>query len=143
MTARTYLEQHAALTAKIRRIEEAIEEARSVAEYPGINLTGMPRAATPRNSQEDKLIRLACLEEKLLDTILEDQQKIYEIERTINSVKNTKAAEVLHLRYIIGLPFEGTGRETIADRTCYSLQHTYKLHRDGLDEVQEIINKTH
>lgn len=140
--AREYLDQHSHLTAKIRRIEEAIEEARSVAEYPGISLTGMPRAATPRNATEDKLVRLVSLEEELLQAILKDKQKIYEIENTINAIDNQDAAQVLHLRYIMGMPFEAAYGDTIASVTHYSLPRTYSLHREGLNEVQEIIKKT-
>ena len=142
MTAKTYLKQHHRLTAKIQRIEEAIEEARSAAAYPGINLNGMPRAATPRNATEDKLIRLVSLEEELLQVILEDKQTIYDIENTINAINNEEAAQVLHLRYIMGMPFEAAYGDTIASVTHYSLPRTYSLHREGLKEVQEIIDST-
>ena len=142
MTAKTYLEQHRKLTAKSQRILEAIEEARAAAEYPGINLSGMPHSPSHRNSQEDKLIRLATLEEKLLQVILEDQEKIYDIEETINQVANEKAAEVLHLRYIKCMPFEAHYNETtISTATNYSIPHVYELHREGLKEVQQILDQ--
>lgn len=142
MTAKTYLKQHRILTAKIRRIEEAIEEARSAAAYPGINLNGMPRAATPRNATEDKLIRLVSLEEKLRDIMLEDAQTIYDIENTINAIENEEAAEILHLRYIKCMPFEAHyNEETISTATNYSIPHVYTLHREGLQEVQQILDQ--
>lgn len=142
MTAKTYLEQHHRLTAKTQRLRDAIEEARAAAEYPGINLSGMPHSPSHRNTQEDKLIRLATLEEALLQTILEDQETIYEIENTINEINNEEAAEVLHLRYIKNLPFEARyGKETISAATHYSIPHVYTLHRKGLKEVQKILDE--
>ena len=142
MTAKTYLEQHRKLTAKTHRIQEAIEEARAAAEYPGINLSGMPHNPSHRNSQEDKLIRLATLEEKLLQVILEDQETIYDIEETINKIENDKAAEVLHLRYIKCMPFEAHyNEETISTAIHYSIPHVYELHREGLKEVQQILDQ--
>ena len=141
MTAKTYLKQHRRLKAKICRIEEAIEEARAAAAYPGINLNGMPRSASPRNSTEDKLIRLVSLEEELRDMMLEDAQTIYDIEETINAIENEEAAEILHLRYIKCLPFEAHyNEETIATATNYSTPHVYTLHREGLKEVQQILD---
>jgi hypothetical protein len=141
MTAKTYLEQHRKLTAKTHRIQEAIEEARAAAEYPGINLSGMPHSPSHRNAQEDKLIRLATLEEHLLQTVLEDQETIYDIEQTINQLENTQAAEVLHLRYIKCMPFEAHYNEnTISTATHYSIPHVYELHREGLKEVQQILD---
>ena len=141
MTAKAYLKQHNRLTAKIRRLEEAIEVARSSAAYPGINYSDMPRSASPRNSTEDKLIRLVSLEEELMQVILEDKETIFEIEKTINSMYNDEAAEVLHLRYIKGLPFEDKYGDTIASVMNYSTPHIYTLHREGLNEVQEIIDR--
>lgn len=142
MTAKTYLEQHRRLTAKTHRIQEAIEEARAAAEYPGINLTGMPHNPSHRNAQEDKLMRLVSLEEKLLQAILEDQEKIYDIEQTINSIDNQQAAEILHLRYIKCMPFEAHyNEETISTATNYSIPHVYTLHREGLKEVQQILDQ--
>ena len=141
MTARTYLEQHRRLTNKARRIEEAIEEARAAAEYPGVNLTGMPHNPSPRNTQEDKLIRLATLEEKLRQTIIQDQETIYDIENTINSIENEQAAEVLHLRYIKCVPFENPYGETIAAQMNYSTPHIYTLHRIGLEQVQNLLDE--
>ena len=140
MTAETYLKQHRKLSAKIRRIQEAIEETRAAAEYPGINLTGMPRSPSHRNTQEAKLVKLATLEEHLADVILEDKEIIYDIENTINSLPDDNQAEVLHLRYIKGIPFVNYYGQSIADKMNYSESHVYKIHRDGLASIQEILD---
>lgn len=140
MTAETYLKQHRKLSAKIRRIQETIEETRAAAEYPGINLTGMPRSASHRNTQEDKLVKLATLEEHLLDVILEDKEILYDIENTIETLDDENQKEVLFLRYIKGVPFVNYYGYNIAEKMGYSERHVYRLHRAGLNEIQKIID---
>lgn len=141
MTAKQYLKQHVVLTSRMQRLQEAIEEARSAAMYSGINLDDMPRSASPRNSTEDRLMRLVSLEEDLRKTILADQEKIFEIENTIDQVENEAAAQILHLRYIKGLPFENYYGNDVVSETNYSTPHVYTLHREGLKEVQKIIDE--
>lgn len=141
MTAKTYLEQHSMLTAKIQRMQDAIEAARSAAAYPGIKLTGMPRSATPRNSTEDKLIKLLTIEERLREIMLKDVETIYDIENTLNMMENQKAAQVLHLRYIKDMPFDAYYGDCITNEMSYSKSHVHRLHRDGLDELQKILDK--
>lgn len=141
MTAETYLKQHTKLSARIRRIQEAIEETRAAAEYPGIKISDMPRSPSHSNTQEDKLIRLATLEEDLMRIVTEDTEIIYDIENTINELEDDTQAEVLHLRYIKNIPLVNFYGQSVADKMGYSESHIYKLHRDGIAAVQDILDK--
>ena len=88
------------------------------------------------NRKKDKNIKYIDKHISICETIMEIQeeaeQKLKEILSVINSVHNANQRTVLKYRYINGWHFY-----KIARKMNYNLDHIFRLHRMGIDNLPE------
>ena len=122
---RSYLDLKHQINALAREYEFWEEKSTSIP-ISRIEATGI-HGSRKRNEPLTKHIDI-CI--KINEMQEEAKTKLYEITTVINSVSNPEERSVLRYRYINGLYFY-----KIAKEMHFSLQHIYRLHDRGLDNL--------
>lgn len=137
MTAKEYLRQYEYVANRVRRLEREYEEerikidaVRSVSDNDG-----MPHGSGISKPTEEKAIRLADKLQRLVDARLEAVEVRQNIFDVIDKVGG-EAAEVLYQRYILLKKWSD-----VCDSVYWSWFKVSGLHRKGLEEVEQLINK--
>lgn len=124
-----YLERYGNAKRAIRRIEESIEELRSMKMCPSVNMDGMPHA-----SGVSDLSSYAAMvdeyEQKLLNTRYERMKVYQEIDDSIESLEDETQKDVLNARYIRLMNWED-----ICVKLGYGWTHIHRVHSNGLKEI--------
>lgn len=84
----------------------------------GVNLSGMPRNSSPKNSFEENAVKLVYLKEKLL----EYRREADEIESFIGSVDDYQIRLILQLRYVDGKEWNEVAEYIGGNNTEYSVK---------------------
>lgn len=139
--AKEYLQQIRMLDKRIKYIEEEIETLRTEQiSLNAIRLDGMPHSRVPGDPTGSKAIELAdnlaAMETNLMKTRSAYWSKRNEIIEVIGKVTDPELNELLYLRYVKLLPFEG-----IAYNMSYSYRHTLRLHGKALLEVSAVLDE--
>lgn len=79
----------------------------------------------------EKMNKIVELENKIRSEMLEIEDFRIELSKKINGVKDSDEKILLESRYFLFMPWE-----KIADKLCYSLSHTYKLHGRALENFE-------
>lgn len=137
MTAKEYLRQYEYVANRVHRLEREYEEerikidaVRSVSDNDG-----MPHGSGISKPTEEKAIRLADKLQRLVDARLEAVEVRQNIFDVIDKVGG-EAAEVLYQRYILLKKWSD-----VCDSVYWSWFKVSGLHRKGLEEVEQLINK--
>ena len=134
MTAKEYLEQYGHIRARVKVIQETIEQLRTEAESVSINLDGMPHTQGNK-TWENLVIKLAEYETELSDEMSALWSKHMEIIRTIGMLDHQHQI-LLKKRYIDGMRWE-----QIAYEMHVSWRHCHRIHGRALAELEKIINE--
>lgn len=133
MDSREYLEQIAKIDLRIRQIEQKCE--RQMAEANNISPTiGGERVKSSGNSQRmaDAVCSYVDTERDELTPLRQERDRIL---ANLMKVSGKLRYTVLFERYVAGKNFKRIAREQ-----RYSYQHVMRAHREGLEELQRIID---
>lgn len=87
------------------------------------------------NKNERVIFRLLELKDKLIDQLNDFINSIADITQTINKLEDANEITVLHKRYIQFKTFS-----VIAEEMSYSTRQTYRIHDQGVIDIQKIID---
>lgn len=87
------------------------------------------------NKNERVIFKLLELKDKLIDQLNDFINSIAEITQTINQLEDVNEITVLHKRYIQFKTFS-----VIAEEMSYSTRQTYRIHDQGVIDIQKIID---
>ena len=135
MTAKEYLQQYKALTARVNVIEETIEQLRTEAESMSINLDGMPKGHSRNDKMERLAVKLAEYESELSDEMSALWSMRMDIIRTLGKLDHRHQV-LLYKRYI-----EDARWEQIAYEMHITWRHCHRIHGRALAELEKIINE--
>jgi DNA-directed RNA polymerase specialized sigma subunit len=133
VTAKDYLSQASEIKMKLKCMAEQLAALRSAAVYVSPTVSDMPKATVPNvHKTEDIIIRLVDMESEMH----REYYRYADINDTINSVSNLLQRSVLIKRYITVESWDDIARDL-----HISTSHIYRLHKDGLAEIEQIMNK--
>ena len=135
MNAKEYLEQYKTIEARVRILQNEVEQIRTDAEGMQINLDGMPKGSGRGNKFENLAIQLAECERKLQGELSTLWRIRMDIVANLNRLGDHKHQTLLYARYI-----EGKTWETIAYEMNITWRHCYRLHGHALQKLEIIIN---
>ncbi len=137
MTAKEYLKQYGDAMRLVEQIrseyDEQMEQIDSIRSSLGKD--GLPRSGDIRKEVEEKAVRLADKAQELKEAEIYAIEVRQEIFRTIMAVPDVKGS-VLQEKYINLRKWED-----VADAVGYSLRQTHNLHKDGLEAIQNMIDR--
>ena len=121
-----YLEQYVYSKHRLIGLNNALEEWQAIATRTTQNLKQVMVANNmPGKRVEDCAIRLAKIEEKLLNEIEKNELCLQHVQDTIAGVKDTRRRELLELKYIYDLPVWKIAIEwNKSDRDIYYILRT-------------------
>lgn len=149
--AKEYLRQYRQALFEIRRLEDELEQMRTLAAGLGsvnfvkvrnektgkVELMVMDRVTSSSVSDmSDRIVSLADAEGRLEERRAYALKLLMEIEEVIGRVEDVTERQLLHLRYI-----QLHKWERIADELHMTTRWVYKLHGRGLEDVLEILTQ--
>ena len=125
-----FLKEHITKLNEVKGLEFEIQQMYQTLKSPVI--TGMPSGSPTSNDKignilwkiQEKEIRYLAK----LDIILNEEK---DIEKVIDSLKDSRERTVMRYRYISGLEWE-----EVCVKSHYSWQHTHRLHADALKKLK-------
>ena len=135
MDAREYLRQIAKLDMKINIQLEDLAMLRTIAEKADSCIYGMPAQGGNPRKLEDVVIRIVDMEAELNRDIDRLSESRREIAKYLDRITDENCRLVLQMHYI-----QGYTVEEIARRMAYSRSQIYRFNREGLAELQKIVD---
>lgn len=136
MTAKEYLMQYRAVSARVRMLQNEIERLRTEAESASISIDGLPKCGKGGSKMENIVVQLADFETSLQDELSQVWRTRMQIIEKLSQVKDVRHYEILRLRYL-----EGERWEQIAVDMNITWRHCYRLHGSALAEFEKILKK--
>ena len=136
MTAKEYLMQYRAISAKVRMLQNEIERLRTEAESASISIDGLPKGGKGGSKMENIVVQLADFETSLQDELSQVWRTRMQIIDKLSQIKDVRHYEILRLRYL-----EGERWEQIAVDMNITWRHCYRLHGSALAEFEKILKK--
>jgi len=137
MNAKKFLMRVKFFKKDIQRLEMEMEELNSLMTSPkAIRYDKESVQTSAENALENNIIRLDEIGQKLMRLYTLKHQAQAEVQQVIDGLQNEMQKEVLLMHYIDGDSFR-----MIADFFAYSQDHIYRLHSQGLKEVQVSLDK--
>lgn len=131
MKAKEFLQQIRKIEFEIKMMEREINELYTpISAVRFDNIPGVPDPDATLHIVE----RIGVLQEQYQARVDELLKRRDECVMTIMKIKNNKAAEVLYYRYLDSFTFG-----TIARLMKYSKERIFQLHREGLNELDAIL----
>ena len=121
----------------IRRKQLLCEELRSCLGPKAIRYDGDRVQSSPTDRVSEIVSKVADLEEQIERLQLEKAELVMEVNAAIEQLEDEKEAVILTAYYIRRLTME-----QVAEEMDYSLQHTYRLRKRGVQHISEIIGGT-
>lgn len=134
MTAKEYLQSYNTISARVKLLQDTIEQLRTEAESVSISLDGMPHGQGNK-SWENIAVKLAEYETELSEELSAFWGKRMDIINTIGLLDHQHQT-LLYKRYIKGMRWE-----QIAYEMHFSWRHCHRVHGRALAELEKIINK--
>lgn len=134
MTAKEYLQSYSTISARVKLLQDTIEQLRTEAESVSISLDGMPHGQGNK-SWENIAVKLAEYETELSEELSAFWEKRMDIINTIGLLDHQHQT-LLYKRYIKGMRWE-----QIAYEMHFSWRHCHRVHGRALAELDKIINK--
>lgn len=134
MTAKEYLQSYNTISARVKLLQDTIEQLRTEAESVSISLDGMPHGQGNK-SWENIAVKLAEYETELSEELSAFWEKRMDIINTIGLLDHQHQT-LLYKRYIKGMRWE-----QIAYEMHFSWRHCHRVHGRALAELDKIINK--
>lgn len=140
MRAKEYLNYIRTLDTRIEEINKSISDLRSKAtsirssgdyQKDMVQGSGYPEDEIARTVAKINEYELKC--NKILDEYIDKKVEAIEI---MGRMESGLYIKLLSLRY-----FEGLDWKSVAERLCFSIPHTYKLHGWALLEFQKAMDK--
>lgn len=148
--AKQYLKQYRAVLWEIRRLEEEVEQMRSLAQ--GLGSANFVEVLNPRTGRTESAVmdrvqtsskadaadiiaKVIDTEEKLAQRRAYALRLLMEIEEVVGKVEDPTERRLLHLRYI-----QGEKWERIAEDLGRTERWVYRLHGRALKAVFEILS---
>lgn len=136
MTAREFLRRYKAAVIKADLLREEYKEQERIIDTIRSPLGGDGiHTGRITKTVEEQAVRLALRAERYKEAQLEAIRIRQEIVEALKRLE-PYAAAVLYNRYILFLPWE-----EVATAVGYSLSQIYRLHRDGLQQVETVIRE--
>lgn len=136
MEPKEYLYQYRDICARIKEIDEAIENIEEAIASISIDYSGMPHGSGIGDKTGRQAIKLADLKAEYVEERRESLLLKVRIERTIHQVKNTDCRAVLLDRYIKNMQWQ-----EVADDLHFDISYVAgRLHDKALREIEQIIN---
>lgn len=137
MIAKEYLKQYKEATRRVEIIQREYDEEMDLIDNTRSSLggDGLPRSGEISRKVENQAIKLAEKADELYQAqlaALRIQNKVF---KTVMMVPG-EAGSVLYERYI-----QLHKWEEISDNIGYSVRQTHNLHRQGLEAIEEILQK--
>jgi hypothetical protein len=133
MTAKVYLSQARKIMTKLKSMAEQTRSLRDAVENITPVINDMPRPASPNAYRmEDAIIRVVDMENVMCDEL----NKLIDIHKSINAVKEPNRYATLVKRYI-----NGDDWTSIAIDLDISIRRVYQIHGDALRDIDAIITK--
>ena len=133
MKAKEYLDQYRKLTTRIRILEREIE----MVQEESAKMDGQPRGSDISDNTSRLALKLAEMGDELAGMKRDALIKREEIRKTIEEVQNDAYSELLYLRYIELLTWDG-----VADQMVYSWRHVLRMHDKAIQEVEKKLKKS-
>lgn len=135
MTAKEYLKEYKELRILIKRDEARLKELEGMKDRISANTTDERVQSSTIGSKVERLaVRIADLEQKIVDEKLEAVDKMNGIHESIDRLEDVDEQIVLELRYIRSMSFVSIAREL-----CFSSSKVYRVHRRGVENLSENI----
>lgn len=133
MTAKEYLSQAKYLDMRINSKIQQLSSLNDLAKKCTTALTGMPRNPSGSTSTMAETInKIIDLQQDInadIDTLVDLKRDIMDV---IKSVQNQEAQTILEKRYLCFLSWE-----QIAVDMKYSIQYSFKIHDQALEEIEK------
>ena len=137
MTAKEYLKEYKELRILIKLDEARLKELEGMKDRISANTTDERVQSSTIGSKVERLaVRIADLEQKIVDEKLEAVEKMTSIHESINRLDDVDEQIVLELRYIRSMNFT-----SIAGDLGFSISKVYRVHRRGVENISNIIPK--
>lgn len=135
MNAKEFLNQAYRTEKNIRCISKEIQLMKELAVKTGVKLSDMPRVPNRNIGRiEDAVVRLADLEEDLVENLRKLPEQRSVIMHAIGKLEDAKLRILLEERYLFYQPWS-----RIAEELKLSTQHAYRLHSQALKEIENIL----
>ena len=132
MTVKEYLRDVRKYNTLIRCKTAQLDKLRALVEYHGTGMGDEPRVPSdPSSSRTDSLVRLTALSEELDHTIREMQEHRRKAMEMIDSLPDPQMIQLFYSRYL-----DGSSWKEIADDMHVSMQWVFRLHGNGLSELE-------
>lgn len=127
---KSYLREYRKHGKRIKRIEEEIDEIKSMKMYPSMNNDGMPHGSS-QSDLSSYAVELQEKEEQLYQEGIKQVKAYREIAYRIKQLKDQDERDVLFYRYIKGYDWWN-----IAQIMDYSESWIYELHGKALKKIK-------
>lgn len=138
MTKKEYLKQGIRLKKEIEHDKEVLEELKTILySLQGIGETERVQGGPLKDDGclVNKINKVAEIEEKIKNKIIKLNTFQEKLLAELEKISNIDEKILLESRYILNLSWE-----EIADKICYSLSHTYRIHGNALKNFKMIVN---
>ena len=125
-----YLRSYRRHTRLITKIEQEIEEIRTLKESPSFCADGMPHG-NGTSDLSSYIVRLEEKEERLRKAKFEQIIVYTSVNEQIDKLLDRDERDVLFFRYI-----KGWSWDKIADNMCFARSHIFRIHGNALNNLE-------